>query len=371
VPSESGSNEIQALIPKGRHVIELITKDTDLNKPIISFLKPTKNIYNVGGNILVNGEAEDMDGQALNMDLFFDGKYVKPAGGYGRWWERHDPILGNLKAGKHTLKLLAKDSNGKISEATKTILVGTPPAVSFARPTNDTFKVGDELGVLAAISDAENNFKKVELFFDGKPVKSSPWNKKEWWHKYDPLMRNLRAGRHVLKLVATDDIGMTSEVTKTILVGNPPTVSFIDQVTIFKVGGNVAVSAEADDTDGKVVNVDLFFDGTYVKRARGRGWWERHDPILGNLKAGKHLLKLVATDNIGMTSEATMTILVGSPPEVSFARPTTDIFKVGGELGVLAGISDAENNFKKVELFFDGKRVKSSLPLKLVMNWVF
>jgi len=33
-------------------------------------------------------------------------------------------------------------------------------------------------------------------------------------------------------------------------------------------------------------------------------------------------------------------------------------------LGVLAAISDAENNFKKVELFFDGKRVKSSQSSK-------
>ncbi len=362
VPSESGSNYIQALIPTGRHTIKLITEATDLNKPIISFLKPIKNRYNIGDNLTVLAKASVEVGTIKKVSLYFDGKFVRPSNHNRReWWSKYDPLMRNLQAGKHTLKLVTTASNGATAEATKTILVGTPPSVTFKRPETTYYKTGQNITIDAVASDKEGTVKKVELYFDGKFVKPSTYNPRQWWHKYDPLMARLKAGKHILKLVATDNTGMTSEATKIIFVGNPPSVSFIKPtVTNYGVGKSLNVVAEAEDTDGLIANVDLFFDGKYVNRANGRQWWSKYDPLMGNLKAGKHTLKLVAKDNIGMSAETSMTIFVGTPPQVSFARPTRNTFKVGENLGVLADVSDAEDNFKKVELFFDDKPVKSS-----------
>lgn len=157
-----------------------------------------------------------------------------------------------------------KNQNWKIVSVNKPI--NKPPTLSFLRPTSTAFEVGDNLTVEAKANDVDGLITKVELFFDGNIVRKSPQsNTHIWWSKYDALMTNLEQGSHTLKIVATDDLGATTEVFKTIFVGNTTNCSWIKQ------------SGKANDIGANGSHVYLIGTNGYLYRSNGNGEWINTD----------------------------------------------------------------------------------------------
>src|SRR6185503_19024226 len=81
---------------------------------------------------------------------------------------------------------------------------------------------------------------------------------------------------------------------------------------ILPVGTDLYVQVQASDADGSISNVKLYLN-TQLVRQEGIAPYEwgaatQNDPLLQNLVAGTYSLKAVATDNLGATKEATITI---------------------------------------------------------------
>ncbi|MFN8438446.1 MAG: carbohydrate-binding protein [Cytophagales bacterium] len=91
-------------------------------------------------------------------------------------------------------------------------------------------------------------------------------------------------------------------------LGNVPTVKFTSPTanTVYTVGTPITLSANATITSGSIANVK-FYDGTTLLNTDNAS---PYSYSWATATAGKHLLKVVATDNVGNTAFDTLTIKV-------------------------------------------------------------
>ena len=111
---------------------------------------------------------------------------------------------------------------------------------------------------------------------------------------------------------------------------------------------SLSLQAQAQDFDGTISSVALYLDGSSVRVESGAPytWDETRDPQLLGLSAGDHALKVVATDNDGVTGEAvtTLTVLPVPPPVPVPARIEAEDYDAG-EAGVAFYDTTAGNSF--------------------------
>ncbi len=193
-----------------------------------------------------------------------------------------------------------------------------PPSVSFSNiREGQTFDVGEDLYVLVNATDTDGTIANVRLFIDGAFIRQEGLVPYEWGLavQNDALLQNVQAGAHTLKAVATDNDGQTSEEEIDILVQNPLVVSFsnIGEGQIFDVGEDLYVLVNAT-ASGTIANVRLFIDGTLIRQENLApyewGLAVQNDILLENLQAGNYTLRAVAQGDNGVTSEASVNIIV-------------------------------------------------------------
>jgi hypothetical protein len=126
---------------------------------------------------------------------------------------------------------------------------------------------------------------------------------------------------YTIGVLATDDEGATAEDTFTLTVtavaqNQVPTVMFttpVEDITLEEGYDSLAVVAEAADTDGTIVNVGLYINGTLIREDLEAPYsWGSDadaDETLG-LQEGTYLFRVLATDDQGATAEDTFTLTV-------------------------------------------------------------
>ncbi|NJL74423.1 MAG: hypothetical protein HC892_04650 [Saprospiraceae bacterium] len=345
--------------------------------PTVFFVNPAdQDIFIMGEGVNVEIDATDAEGTVTSVELFFDGLLVtKDMTAPFIWNSANHLPLRNLQSGSHILRALAKDNDGGQSEASIEILVSGPggnffPTVSFTGLTEgQKFREGTNLTVNANASDSDGTIVGVELFFDDQLVRNDATAPYQWNSQVDVLMRNLRPGNHILKLVATDNEGGTASSSLTIMVtpNIPPIVSFVrptTQETIFE-GTDLIVEAAASDSDGTVVKIELFLDGTLVGAdvLAPYRWDTSTYPSLQGISAGAHTLQLTVMDDNGASNSTLLTINViqsnGFPVVTIIAPVNNQMFPEGTNLLVQAKAADADGTIRNVRLFFDGVTVQT------------
>lgn len=147
---------------------------------------------------------------------------------------------------------------------------------------------------------------------------------------------------------------------KTCVVGNTaPTVAFIQPMNgeEFAAGNSLSVQVSASDSDGTVTGVELFYDDVSQGVETMTYEW-----TINNLVEGQRTLRAVATDNSGVTSEATITITVvqdDGTPKVTISTPEDgQVFTEGDDLTVMASATDSDGTIRNIRLFFDDMTVR-------------
>ena len=131
---------------------------------------------------------------------------------------------------------------------------------------------------------------------------------------YSIVFNGATLGSHQLTATATDDQANTltsSAVTIQVVANVPPTVMITNLPSgNVLVGENVVNTAVVSDTDGTVVtNVDWFLDGVLrVSDATSPFTFQ-----LGDVLAGTHTVRAVATDNLGASASANITVTATNP----------------------------------------------------------
>ena len=204
-----------------------------------------------------------------------------------------------------------------------------PPSVAISSPVDGTrirvHAAGTNLTVSATVSDPDDGIAGVSFYQNGVSLASLTSG------PYNVTVNNLLPGNYAFQAVATDLSGLSTTsapVNVTLYVGtNPPAIAFTSPVngSVFEVPANgttnLVLNASASDSDGRVVHVDFFQNGTSLATFTNTPY----TLAVSNLPAGTYTFTSVATDDDGLTrtsAPVTATVFVdGGAPTVAIFAP--------------------------------------------------
>ena len=292
--------------------------------PVIQWKRPSKyEVFEKKTRFTLEVEAFDIDGSVVKVQLYQNGrpKMTKDKPPYS--WE----VMYN-QVGTFSYWAFATDNEGAVtgSQVTFTIVEPPPepnqlPVVTFLEPIGgEILEAGSDVAVEVLAEDGDGEISNVSLFLNEKLVRMDSDVPFRWGEdENDLLMSNLEVGSYTLKAVAIDDKGGTQSSAVSIVVKKPdlkpnigPVVTFLrpDAKTIFVSPDRVEVEVDAQDTDGTIDHVNLFINGSLIRKESYFPYLWIWDPQLRNLQPGSYILKAVATDNEGLstTSEIPLTV---------------------------------------------------------------
>ncbi|WP_010523138.1 S8 family serine peptidase [Aquimarina agarivorans] len=134
---------------------------------------------------------------------------------------------------------------------------------------------------------------------------------------------NVNAHQAVL---AAQRLANTSPVVTPPTPNQAPTLNFVGLTNnqSFTAPANLTITVNANDTDGRIVNVRLFLNNRLVRQESIApyewGLSNQNDPNIKNLSQGTYTLRAVATDNDGATSEQSITLRVNNAAPVAISN---------------------------------------------------
>ena len=107
-------------------------------------------------------------------------------------------------------------------EATELSPTNIAPTVAFIAPTETTLGTGEDLYINVDANDSDGTISNVKLYVNGTFLRQEGISPYEWGadNQNDTSLESLAEGTYTLRVVATDNDGATSEITRTIVVGN-------------------------------------------------------------------------------------------------------------------------------------------------------
>ncbi|TYP75827.1 Ig-like domain-containing protein [Aquimarina intermedia] len=168
------------------------------------------------------------------------------------------------------------------------------PQVAVISPADRaTFTAGNTVNISANASDSDGNVTKVAFYIDGNLISEDT---------VSPYLANWIAtsGNHTITARATDNAGAvrTSTLVSISVNGDttnqPPTVSITGpgNDASFTTGQNVAITANANDTDGSISKVVFYVDGNMISEDTSAPYSTNWTSTVGS-----HSVTAIATDD--------------------------------------------------------------------------
>src|SRR3989339_2070694 len=241
--------------------------------------------------------------------------------------------------------------------------VDNPPQVALVVPNNNSVVSG--IVAIEGTATDDNGIGKVCFYIDNV-IKSTDTTAP---YAYSLDTTEYANGTHTIKLIATDTIGQTAvaQITVTIdnappppPVDNPPTVLITSPGTGDTIYGSVSISVTASDAEGGVTSVSFYIDNVIVSTDTASPYAYILDTT--QYSNGTHTIKVVATDTIGQTTIAQVTITIDNiasdnPPQVTITSPTNNSV-VSGIITINVTATD-DNGIGKV-CFYMNNVIKST-----------
>lgn len=309
---------------------------------------PDRETFHAPANLAIKGEAVDFDGWVQRVELLADDSKIAEVN-----VESSPATVGetqtfsfnwsNVPAGQHRLRIRATDNSGEATVSAEvqvlvtepTSPVNRPPLVRIASPADHaTFTAPAKIEINVEAFDAdgwvtqvdflanETKVGEVKVQSDSPPVAQNQTMSFTW--------TNVPAGDYKLTVRATDSSGTAALSTVVqITVSNPiapndaPLVRLTephDDAT-FKSLADVAIAAEAADSDGWVQLVEFMANGAKIGEAKAQaapatsGEKQLFTFKWSSVPAGKYTLLAKATDNSGNVSVSkTVDVRISEPP---------------------------------------------------------
>jgi len=205
------------------------------------------------------------------------------------------------------LCMLFVSGNWWVPQATST--PNNPPTISLSSPSNGaSFTSGTTITISASASDADGSVTAVDFLVDGVVIgsdASSPYS----------INYTAASGTHTIAAKATDNLGAsTTSTSVSITVTNPvnqnPVVSITSPANgaSFSAPANITINVSSSDPDGNVSKVD-FYNGSNLI---GTDNSSPYSYTWSNVAAGSYTIKVIATDDKGATSSASISAAVNA-----------------------------------------------------------
>lgn len=254
-----------------------------------------------------------------------------------------------------------------------------PPTVSITSPSNgSSLNAGSNVSINLSSSDPDGNLSQHQIFVNGTLVDTDGAN-------YTPyIITNISSGNYTVRAVVSDTQGETDDATVQFSVGgdnppppppppsgdnNPPTVSISSPLDGSNVsaGSTVSVNLSANDTDGTVVQHQIFVNGSLVD-TDGTNFTPHR---ITNIAQGSYTIRALVTDNDGDTGESTVQFTVGegnppppppngdnNPPTVAITSPSNGAnITAGSNVSINLSANDSDGNVVRYQIFVNGTLV--------------
>ncbi|MDX1979231.1 MAG: Ig-like domain-containing protein [Bryobacteraceae bacterium] len=242
--------------------------------------------------------------QAGVLDLYHPGvagrSTVFPVGRTGRYLRVQLSVSNYL----HLAEVEVMGSGGAAA-------VNNPPAVSIAAPANNAaFTAPASIIINANASDPDNNLARVE-FYNGASKLGE-----DTTAPFSFTWNNVAAGGYTLTAKAVDTAGLMSSASVNVVVSAPangaPAVSILTPAnnTEFAAPASITIAANASDPNGNLARVE-FYSGA-VKL--GEDTAAPFSFTWNNVAAGAYALTAKAVDTAGLSSQATVNVVVNGTP---------------------------------------------------------
>ncbi len=360
--------EKQYTTVKGIHIIKAIEKDNFGDSLVSKTITITVNDNQAptvavgvaasamtGDMVALTATANDVDGTVDSVEFFVDDVSV------GKVKNTTYTINWNATKGTHKVKAVATDNKGlKGTSKDSTIIVKDNVAPTVTIGFEATAMTGDMVALNAKANDMDGIVDSVEFFVDeisvGK-VKNTPYS----------INWNATKGTHKIKAVATDNKGLkgTSKDSTIIVKDNVAPIVTVSNPANAITGDSIVITATATDTDGTVASVEFFVDDISLGTDATSPY-----SIKYKTTAGKHYIKAVATDNLGLKGTSkidSITVVNNQAPVVTISTPKTAI--TGNEVTFTSTATDTDGTVTQVEFFVDNASVGIVTKAPYTLVW--
>ena len=300
----------------------------------------------------------------VNTTYTFTDQLSSPSQSYVSTWNLDTRLLAN---GEYTLNVTAYDTDGLTDSKQVTFNVfnvsgDTPPSVTIVSPANNA-TVSGTITISANVTD-DNGIDKVEIIIDSLVRYTTsysyplPTNVNVSWQWDTTTVSN---GVRSIVVKATDSMGQSGSATVSVNVynegggtNNPPTVTIVQPSNNSTVYGNVVVGVNVED-DGVITKVEFYINNElkYTDTSEPYRWtWDTT-----SVQDGTYTIKVVATDNDGLTGEASVRVTVSNTsnnlPVIEFISPTNNEIISKDIVDIIVEITDDKGVYS-AELYIDG-----------------
>jgi PKD repeat protein len=213
------------------------------------------------------------------------------------------PTHAYATGGTYTVTLTVTDNASATDAATRGVSVNLAPVAAFTMTPPPPVNPGTLLTFNAsASSDPDSAIASYTWDFgDGNPGSG-----------VSPTHSYASGGTYVVSLTVVDDLGLSNSTTQPVAVNRPPLASFTATPDWVNPGVAVAFNATtSSDPDGPL----SAFDWDFGDGAQAAGAVVSH----AYTAAGDYLVRLIATDPLGLNDTATAPVHVNFAPSASFS----------------------------------------------------
>jgi hypothetical protein len=358
----AGSTSVYAIGYDGSRKLVYPAVDVANSLPTVSITSPVSNaVITVGSDVVINANAADTDGTVTKVE-FYQGSTLlgqSTTAPYNFTWT--NPAVGN-----YNLTAKATDNNGgiKVSDTVK-VTINTLPTVAISSPANHAvFTAGTNVVIDANAGDTDGTISKVE-FYQGSTLLGESTAA-----PYSFTWTNPTAGTYALTAKATDNNGGTTvSDTVNVIINTLPTVAISSPANnaIFTAGTNIAIDANAADTDGTINKVEFYQGSTLL----GQSTTAPYSFTWNNPAAGTYALTAKTTDNNGGTTVSdTVQVTINSLPTVAISSPANNaIFTAGTNIAIDANAADTDGTINKVEFYQGSTLLGQSTTAPYSFTW--
>lgn len=288
--------------PQNNETSDTVLVFPDPNQPPkVTLIKPQDEALFVGpADITLEATAEDSDGSISKVEFFDQEKSL----GLGTSVDGKRFVLTarGLSYGNHYFVAVATDSGGRSDwSLQKGVFVNGLAVVSIRTPTPAALVApGSDLTLAAVASHPSGVITKVQFFANTRLLGEGRLSDA---NTYTFNWKRLERGNYSIAAIAIDGSGIPTVSTPVkFMVGKRPEVAIISPSGTTHVSSSttVSITASARQADGSIKRVDFYADDQLIGSASNiatevfRFTWS-------NVPAGKHILKAIAVDDLGIS----------------------------------------------------------------------